>query len=51
LAQRAQFTGAQRLWGDVLEDNKAMRCLAHSLGARLSRAIGCGQIVRISLEV
>jgi acetyltransferase len=51
LAQRARFTGVRRLWGDVLEDNKAMRGLAHSLGARLSRAIGCGQIVRLSLEV
>ena len=51
LAQRARFTGVRRLWGDVLEENKAMRGLAHSLGARLSRAIGCGQIVRFSLEV
>ena len=51
LAQRARFTGVRRLWGDVLEENKAMRGLAHSLGARLSRAIGCGQIVRLSLEV
>jgi acetyltransferase len=51
LAQRARFTGVRRLWGDVLEDNKAMRGLAHSLGARLSRAIGCGQNVRLSLEV
>jgi acetyltransferase len=51
LARRARFTGVRRLWGDILEDNKAMRGLAHSLGARLSRAIGCGQIVRLSLEV
>jgi acetyltransferase len=51
LARRARFTGVRRLWGDVLEDNKAMRGLAHSLDARLSRAIGCGQIVRLSLEV
>ncbi|HTB89081.1 MAG TPA: GNAT family N-acetyltransferase [Steroidobacteraceae bacterium] len=51
LAQRARFSGVRRLWGDVLEDNKAMRGLAHSLGARLSRAIGYGQIVRLSLEV
>ena len=51
LAQRARFSGVRRLWGDVLEDNKAMRGLAHSLGARLSRAIGRGQIVRLSLEV
>jgi acetyltransferase len=51
LAQRARFSGVRRLSGDVLEDNKAMRGLAHSLGARLSRAIGCGQTVRLSLEV
>jgi acetyltransferase len=51
LAQRARFSGIRRLCGDVLEDNKAMRGLAHSLGARLSRAIGCGQTVRLSLEV
>jgi acetyltransferase len=48
LAQRARFTGVRRLCGDVLEDNNAMRDFAHSLGARLSRAIGC---VRLSLEV
>jgi acetyltransferase len=48
LAQRARFSGVRRLWGDVLEDNKAMRGLAHSLGARLSRGIGC---IRLSLEV
>jgi acetyltransferase len=48
MAQRARFTGVRRLCGDVLEDNKAMRSFAHSLGARLSRAIGC---IRLSLEV
>lgn len=48
MAQRARFSGVRRLCGDVLEDNKAMRGFAHSLGARLSRAIGC---VRLSLEV
>jgi len=48
LAQRARFAGVRRLCGDVLDDNKAMRGLAHSLGARLSRGIGC---VRLSLEV
>jgi acetyltransferase len=48
LAQRARFSGVRRLWGDILEDNKAMRGLAHSLGARLSRGMGC---VRLSLEV
>ena len=48
MAQRARFTGVRRLSGDVLDDNKAMRGFAHSLGARLSRAIGC---VRLSLEV
>jgi acetyltransferase len=51
LAQRARFAGVRRLWGDILEDNKAMQGLAHSLGARLSRAIGRGQTVRLSLEV
>ena len=51
LAQRARFSGVRRLWGDMLEDNKAMRGLAHSLGARLSWAIGRGQTVRLSLEV
>jgi acetyltransferase len=51
LAQRARFAGVRRLWGEVLEDNKAMRGLARSLGAQLSRAIGSGQIVRLSLEV
>jgi acetyltransferase len=51
LAQRARFSGVRRLWGDVLEDNKAMRGLAHSLGARLSLAIGCGHTLRVSLEV
>ena len=50
LAQRARFAGVLRLCGDVLEDNKAMRGLAHSLGARLSRGIGCGQTVRLSLQ-
>jgi len=48
MAQRARFTGVRRLCGDILEDNKAMRGFAHSLGARLSRAIGC---VRLSLEL
>jgi acetyltransferase len=48
LAQRARFTGVRRLCGDVLEDNKAMRGFAQSLGARLARAIGC---VRLSLEL
>jgi acetyltransferase len=48
MVQRARFTGVRRLCGDVLEDNRAMRGFAHSLGARLSRAIGC---VRLSLEV
>jgi acetyltransferase len=48
LAQRARFAGVRRLCGDVLDDNKAMRGLARSLGARLSRGIGC---VRLSLEV
>ena len=48
LAQRARFAGVRRLWGDILEDNKAMRGLAHSLGARLSRGMGC---LRLSLEV
>jgi acetyltransferase len=48
MAQRAQLAGVRRLCGDVLEDNKAMRGFARSLGARLSRAIGC---VRLSLEV
>lgn len=48
LAQRARFAGIRRLCGDVLEDNKAMRGLAHSLGARLSRGIGC---LRLSLSV
>jgi acetyltransferase len=51
LAQRARFTGVRRLCGDVLDDNKAMRGFAHSLGARLSRVIGCAQTVRLSLEV
>jgi acetyltransferase len=48
LAQRARIAGVLRLYGDVLEDNKAMRGLAHSLGAGLSRGIGCLQ-VRLSL--
>ena len=51
LAQHARFAGVRRLCGDVLEDNKAMRGFAHSLGARLSRGIGCVQTVRFSLEV
>jgi acetyltransferase len=51
LAQRARFTGVRRLCGDVLEDNKAMRGFAHSLGARLSRVIGRGQTLRLSLNV
>lgn len=51
LAQRARFTGVRRLCGDVLEDNKAMRGFAHSLGARLSRVIGYGQTLRLSLNV
>jgi hypothetical protein len=51
LARHAQFTGVRRLCGDVLEDNKAMRSFAHSLGARLSRRIGCAQALRLSLEV
>jgi acetyltransferase len=51
LARSARFAGVRRLWGDMLEDNKAMRSLAHSLGARLSRTIGSGPIVRLSLEV
>ena len=51
LAQHARATGVRRLCGDVLEDNKAMRGFAHSLGARLSRGIRCAQTVRLSLEV
>jgi acetyltransferase len=51
LAQHARFAGVRRLCGDVLEGNKAMRGFAHSLGARLSRGIGCVQTVRLSLEV
>jgi acetyltransferase len=51
LAQHARFAGVRRLCGDVLEDNKAMRGFAHSLGARLSRGIGSAQTVRLSLEV
>ena len=51
LAHRARFTGVRRLCGDVLEDNKAMRGFAHSLGARLSRVIGYGQTLRLSLNV
>jgi acetyltransferase len=51
LAQRARFTGVRRLCGDVLDDNKAMRGFAHSLGARLSRAIGRAQNLRLSLNV
>jgi acetyltransferase len=51
LAQHARFTGVRRLCGDVLEDNKAMRGFAHSIGARLSRRIGWAQAVRLSLEV
>lgn len=47
LARCARFAGVLRLSGDVLEDNKAMRGLARSLGARLSRGIGC---LRVSLE-
>jgi acetyltransferase len=49
LAQRARIAGVLRLYGDVLEDNKAMRGLAHSLGAQLSRGMGCLQ-VRLSLK-
>jgi acetyltransferase len=48
MAQRARFTGVRRLCGDILEDNKAMRGFAHSLGATFSRAFGC---VRLSLEL
>jgi acetyltransferase len=51
LAQRARFTGVRRLWGDVLDDNQAMRGFAHSLGARLSRTIGYGQTLRLSLNL
>jgi hypothetical protein len=51
LAQCARFAGVVRLCGDVLEDNKAMRGLAHSLGARLSREVGSPQTVRVSMEV
>ena len=48
LARCARFAGVLRLDGDVLDDNRAMRGLAHSLGAKLSRGIGC---IRLSLEV
>jgi len=51
LAQRARFTGVRRLCGDVLDDNKAMRGFAHSLGARLARAIGHAHTLRLSLNV
>jgi acetyltransferase len=51
LAKCARFAGVLRLCGDVLEDNKAMRGLAHSLGARLSREAGSRQTVRLSMEV
>jgi acetyltransferase len=51
LAQRARFTGVRRLCGDVLEDNKAMRGFADSLGARWSLPIGRGQTLRLSLEL
>jgi acetyltransferase len=48
LAQCARLAGVLRLSGDILEDNKAMRGLAHSLGARLSLGLGC---VRFSLDL
>lgn len=48
LARCARFAGVLRLDGDVLDDNRAMRGLAHSLGAHLSRGIGC---IRLSLDV
>jgi acetyltransferase len=51
LAQHARFMGVRRLCGDVLEDNKAMRSFAHSLGARLSRGIGRVQTFQLALEV
>jgi acetyltransferase len=51
LAQHARVTGVRRLCGDVLEDNKAMRGFAHSLGARLSRGLGWAHTLRLSLEV
>jgi acetyltransferase len=51
LSQHARLMGVRSLYGDVLEDNKSMRGLAHSLGARLSRTIGRGQTIRLSLEV
>jgi acetyltransferase len=47
LLQRARFMGVRRLCGDVLTDNKAMRGLANSLGARLSLG---GRTARLSLE-
>jgi acetyltransferase len=50
LAQCARFAGVLRLRGDILEDNKAMRGLAHSLGAKLSREVG-SRTVRLSMEV
>jgi acetyltransferase len=51
LKQRARFTGVRRLCGEVLEDNKVMKGFAHSLGARLSLAIGRAQTLRLSLNV
>jgi hypothetical protein len=48
LAQRARLSGVRRLCGDILEDNLAVRRQAHSLGARLSRGMGC---VRLCLDV
>jgi len=50
LARCARLAGVLRLGGDILEDNKAMRGLAHSLGARLSRGLD-GKTVRLSMEV
>jgi hypothetical protein len=50
LARCARLAGVLRLGGDILEDNKAMRGLALSLGARLSRGLD-GKTARLSMEV
>ena len=51
LSQRARFTGIRRLCGDILDDNKAMKGFARSLGAGLSRTLGRTGTFRLSLNV
>jgi acetyltransferase len=51
LVRRACRAGVRRMWGDVLQENRATREFAHTHGARSVPGTGYAGIVRLCLEV